>query len=93
MQAAERSPAANAVADPILLRVENVYKYFPVSGIGGDSVHAVDGVDLEIRRGELRHRRGLAGRWRQHRRLMTPKRIPLFHARAASLSNGVAPTP
>jgi oligopeptide transport system ATP-binding protein len=52
MQAAERSPATSAVADPILLRIENVYKYFPVAGIGGDSVHAVDGVDLEIRRGE-----------------------------------------
>jgi oligopeptide transport system ATP-binding protein len=53
MQAAEMKPPLTAVkADPILLRVEGAYKYFPVSGLGGLYVRAVDGVDLEIRRGE-----------------------------------------
>jgi len=52
MQAAEK-PAPTAVkADPVLLRVKNVYKHFSVSGFGGAVVRAVDGVDLEIRRGE-----------------------------------------
>jgi oligopeptide transport system ATP-binding protein len=53
MQAAERKPPLTAVkADPVLLRVEGAFKHFPMSGLGGLSVRAVDGVDLEIRRGE-----------------------------------------
>jgi oligopeptide/dipeptide ABC transporter ATP-binding protein len=53
MQAAERAATATAVkAEPVLMRAEGVFKHFPVSGFGGLSVHAVDGVDLEIRRGE-----------------------------------------
>ena len=54
MQAAERVPvtAAAARTDPVLLRVENAYKHFPLTGFGGGAVRAVDGVDLEIRRGE-----------------------------------------
>jgi oligopeptide transport system ATP-binding protein len=52
VQAAEPKAAAAAVADPVLLRVENVFKYFPIAGFGGAAVRAVDGVDLEIRRGE-----------------------------------------
>ena len=52
MQAAERQTATVAKTDPIILRVEGAYKYFPVSGLGGLSVRAVDGVDLEVRRGE-----------------------------------------
>jgi oligopeptide transport system ATP-binding protein len=53
MQAAEKKPPLTAVtADPVLLRVEGAYKHFPMSGLGGLSVRAVDGVDLEIRRGE-----------------------------------------
>jgi oligopeptide transport system ATP-binding protein len=53
MQAAEKKPPLTAVkADPVLLRVEGAFKYFPMSGLGGLSVRAVDGVDLEIRRGE-----------------------------------------
>jgi len=53
MQAAEKNPPLTAVkADPVLLRVEGAYKHFPVSGLGGLYVRAVDGVDLEIRRGE-----------------------------------------
>jgi oligopeptide transport system ATP-binding protein len=50
VQAAEKVAAATPVkADPVLLRVQGVFKHFPV---GGQSVRAVDGVDLEIRRGE-----------------------------------------
>jgi oligopeptide/dipeptide ABC transporter ATP-binding protein len=51
MQAAEKAVPATA-EDPILLRVENVYKHFPIAGFGGLAVRAVDGVNLEIRRGE-----------------------------------------
>jgi oligopeptide/dipeptide ABC transporter ATP-binding protein len=52
MQAAERAPLTRVQPDPVMVRVQNVYKYFPVAGLGGLSVRAVDGVDLEIRRGE-----------------------------------------
>ena len=52
MQAAERATAPVAKSDPVLVRIQKTYKYFPVSGLGGLSVRAVDGVDLEIRRGE-----------------------------------------
>jgi len=52
MQAAERAPLTKVKPDRVMVRVQNVYKYFPVSGLGGLSVKAVDGVDLEIRRGE-----------------------------------------
>ncbi|HLQ60964.1 MAG TPA: ATP-binding cassette domain-containing protein, partial [Candidatus Acidoferrales bacterium] len=38
--------------DPVILRLEDVYKHFPVGGLGGDVVRAVDGVSLEVRRGE-----------------------------------------
>ena len=53
MQAAEKAATATSVkADPILMRAQGVFKHFPMSGMGGLSVRAVDGVDLEIRRGE-----------------------------------------
>ncbi|HKC18636.1 MAG TPA: oligopeptide/dipeptide ABC transporter ATP-binding protein [Candidatus Dormibacteraeota bacterium] len=53
MQAAERATQPVAKEDPrVLVRISDVYKYFPVGGFGGLSVRAVDGVDLEIRRGE-----------------------------------------
>jgi len=52
LQAAERAPASSVTADPILLRVAGAFKHFPISGFGGGAVRAVDGVDLEIRRGE-----------------------------------------
>ena len=52
MQAAQPREAAVAKPDPVLLRVEDVYKYFPIAGFGGASVRAVDGVNLEVRRGE-----------------------------------------
>jgi oligopeptide transport system ATP-binding protein len=52
MQAAQPRAAAVATADPVLLRVQNVYKYFPIAGFGGAAVRAVDGVNLEVRRGE-----------------------------------------
>jgi oligopeptide transport system ATP-binding protein len=52
MQAAEKMPARAIKADPVLLRVSNAYKHFPISGFGGLAVRAVDGVDLEIKRGE-----------------------------------------
>src|SRR5438067_11182811 len=52
MQAAERAPVTALKADPVLVRIHGVYKYFPVAGLAGLAVRAVDGVDLEIRRGE-----------------------------------------
>ena len=52
MQAAERATAPAARVDPVLVRIDDVFKYFPVGGLGGLSVRAVDGVSLEIRRGE-----------------------------------------
>jgi len=52
MQAAERAPAVSPATDPVLVRIDNVYKHFPVGGFSGLAVRAVDGVDLEIRRGE-----------------------------------------
>ncbi len=52
MQAAEKAPATAVKPEAVLLRVESAFKYFPVSGLGGLAVRAVDGVDLEIRRGE-----------------------------------------
>ena len=52
MQASERAASTVTKADPIILRVEDVYKHFPISGFGGLAVRAVDGVTLEIRRGE-----------------------------------------
>jgi oligopeptide transport system ATP-binding protein len=54
MQATEKAPTTPVKADPVLLRVQNVYKHFPLAGLGtrGLAVRAVDGVDLEIRRGE-----------------------------------------
>jgi oligopeptide transport system ATP-binding protein len=52
MQAPEKAPLTTVAADPIILRVQDVYKHFPIAGFGGLAVRAVDGVDLEIRRGE-----------------------------------------
>src|SRR5579859_1867691 len=48
------APGANAqpALDPIILRVENVYKHFPVGSMATEVVRAVDGVSLEVRRGE-----------------------------------------
>jgi len=42
-------PSAKAGLDPVILRVEDVYKHFP-SGL--EVVRAVDGVSFEVRRGE-----------------------------------------
>jgi oligopeptide transport system ATP-binding protein len=52
MQAAERAPARASAADPVLVHIKGAYKHFPLGGFGGLAVRAVDGVDLEIRRGE-----------------------------------------
>jgi oligopeptide transport system ATP-binding protein len=52
MQAAQKPSLVAVKTDPVLLRVKDVYKHFPVAGFGGSVVRAVDGVDLEIRRGE-----------------------------------------
>src|SRR5260221_5064335 len=52
MQAAPKAPLTAVKAVPVILRVEGVYKHFPISGFGGLAVRAVDGVDLEIRRGD-----------------------------------------
>ncbi|HWG62208.1 MAG TPA: oligopeptide/dipeptide ABC transporter ATP-binding protein [Streptosporangiaceae bacterium] len=50
-------PPASAPEGDVLLRVENLVKHFPVQSAalfrrGRDVVHAVDGVNLEVRRGE-----------------------------------------
>jgi len=42
--------ATEASLDPIILRVEDVYKHFPTTG--GQVVRAVEGVSFEVRRGE-----------------------------------------
>src|SRR6202158_1533431 len=52
MQAAREASPVVPKQDPVILRVENVYKHFPIAGFGGLAVRAVDGVSLEIRRGE-----------------------------------------
>jgi oligopeptide/dipeptide ABC transporter ATP-binding protein len=49
---AEATPSTERRVDPVILRVEDVYKHFPVGGLGGAAVRAVDGVSFEIRRGE-----------------------------------------
>src|SRR6266436_2153347 len=51
------TPPQDATGDDVLLRVENLVKYFPVQAQrlfqrDKDVVHAVDGVDLEVRRGQ-----------------------------------------
>ena len=59
MQAAERAPATVAATDPVLVHIKGAYKHFPIGGFGGLAVRAVDGGDLEIRRGaESRRWRG-----------------------------------
>jgi oligopeptide/dipeptide ABC transporter ATP-binding protein len=40
------------MSDDILLRADNVYKQFPLKGGHGAVVRAVDGVSLDVRRGE-----------------------------------------
>jgi len=50
--AAEPASITAVRQDPVLLRIKGAYKHFPVGGFSGLSVRAVDGVDLEIRRGE-----------------------------------------
>ena len=52
MQAAERAPAASSRTDPVLVRISGTFKHFPIGGFSGAAVRAVDGVDLEIMRGE-----------------------------------------
>ena len=48
--------AAAADGDDVLLRADNLVKYFPIKGTGlfreKEYVHAVDGVSLSIRRGQ-----------------------------------------
>ena len=48
--------AAAADGDDVLLRVENLVKYFPIKGTGlfreKEYVHAVDGVSLTVPRGQ-----------------------------------------
>jgi oligopeptide transport system ATP-binding protein len=52
VKAATATPTTEKRVDPVILRVKEVYKHFPIGGIGGDVVRAVDGVSFEIRRGE-----------------------------------------
>ena len=47
---ASAGTSAQPAVDPVILRVEDVYKHFPAGG--GEVVRAVDGVSLEVRRGE-----------------------------------------
>jgi oligopeptide transport system ATP-binding protein len=51
-QSTSARPAAEAGSDPLILRVEDVYKHFPIGGFGAEMVRAVDGVSFEVRRGE-----------------------------------------
>jgi oligopeptide transport system ATP-binding protein len=44
--------ARKALSGETIIKVENVYKHFPLGGFGGYVVRAVDGVSLEVRRGE-----------------------------------------
>ena len=53
MAQAEALTTQTATAqDPIILRIDDVYKHFPLGGLSGEVVRAVDGVTLEVRRGE-----------------------------------------
>jgi peptide/nickel transport system ATP-binding protein len=47
----ERSEGHERMSEDVLLRAENVVKYFPLNRHGG-AVRAVDGVSLSVRRGE-----------------------------------------
>jgi len=47
---ASAGPTAQAVLDPVILRLEDVFKHFPTAG--AEVVRAVDGVSFEVRRGE-----------------------------------------
>ncbi|HVB77203.1 MAG TPA: oligopeptide/dipeptide ABC transporter ATP-binding protein [Candidatus Nitrosotalea sp.] len=49
---AEASLQVPGVDPETILRVEDVYKHFPLGGLGGDTVRAVDGVSFELKRGE-----------------------------------------
>ena len=49
---ASAGPTAEPTAAPAILQVEDVYKYFPIGGLGGEVVKAVDGVSFDVRRGE-----------------------------------------
>jgi oligopeptide transport system ATP-binding protein len=49
---ASAGTSAQPALDPVILRCEDVYKHFPVGGLSGEVVRAVDGVSLEVRRGE-----------------------------------------
>jgi len=51
-EVAELEAAGRQGRDDIILRVQNVRKYFPLSGVGKEAVKAVDGVSFELRRGE-----------------------------------------
>src|SRR5579863_1538806 len=52
MQTAPTTTGTAVKEDPVILRVQGVYKHFPIAGFGGLAVRAVDGVNLEVRRGE-----------------------------------------
>ena len=52
MKVAQAPTTTEKRLDPVILRVKEVYKHFPIGGAGGDVVHAVEGVSFEIRRGE-----------------------------------------
>ena len=49
---ASTGAAPEAGLDPVILRVDDVYKHFPLGTLGGEVVRAVDGVSFEVRRGE-----------------------------------------
>jgi oligopeptide transport system ATP-binding protein len=49
---ASAGPSAQPAVDEPILKVENLYKHFPIGGVIGEAVRAVDGVSFEIRRGE-----------------------------------------
>jgi oligopeptide transport system ATP-binding protein len=53
MAQAETLSTQTATADDsVILKLEDVYKHFPLGGLTSEVVRAVDGVSLEVRRGE-----------------------------------------
>src|ERR1700737_4917527 len=62
VKVAEASPSTERRVAPVIRRGENGYKHFPVGGMGGAVVRAVDGVSFEIRRGGALGLGGGAGR-------------------------------
>ena len=51
VKAVEAQPGVDARIDPVILRVKDVVKHFPIGGVGGDSARAVSAGTFNDRRG------------------------------------------